>query len=84
MEESKIIFQEDKLLSGQAKLEGDEYLLKECFITNLRIETKEYYEKRYFINFLGQEIQSISSSFCYYTFIITGKIGRQKTPIWIQ
>ncbi|WZZ10077.1 hypothetical protein YC2023_095998 [Brassica napus] len=41
MEESKIIFQEDKLLSGQVKLKEDEYLPKECFITNLRIETKE-------------------------------------------
>lgn len=56
MEESKIIFQEDKLLSGQMKLKEDEYLPKEYVITNLRIETKEYYEKRYFINFLGEEI----------------------------
>ncbi|KAF8095575.1 hypothetical protein N665_0330s0056 [Sinapis alba] len=45
MEESKIIFQEDKLLSGQVKLKEDEYLPKECFITNLRIETKEFIDE---------------------------------------
>ncbi|ESQ53441.1 hypothetical protein EUTSA_v10026832mg [Eutrema salsugineum] len=48
MEESKNIFQEDKLLSAQVKLKGDEYLPKECFITNLRIETKEYYDIKIF------------------------------------
>ena len=57
MEESKIIFQEDKLLSGQVKLKEDEYLPKECFITNLRIETKESTTRKDILStFFGEEI----------------------------
>lgn len=72
MEESKKLFQEDKLLSGQVKVKGDEYLPKECFITKLRIETKEYYTRADILKLLGRRnIVHIFIFFCYYIIFLT-------------